>query len=80
VVAGAGAWAVCDGERGTTGTGRCELGSAGTAVCLRAEPSATTRAMTNAVTSSTAAAAATHSQRGALGFSGSGCRAWFGGG
>ncbi len=47
-------------------------GSAGTAVCFRAVPLAITNAMSNAVTSSTAAAAAIHSQRGAFGLSGSG--------
>src|ERR1700712_1486788 len=75
VVVGSGARAECDGECGTTGTGLGELGvdgSAGTAVCFLAVPLAITKAMSNAVTSTTAVAAAIHSQRGAFGFSGSG--------
>src|ERR1700710_3019119 len=75
VGAGSGARAECDGECGTTGMALGELGvdgSAGTAVCLLAVPLAITNAITNAVTRTTAAAAATHSQRGAFGFPGSG--------
>src|ERR1700722_2612216 len=75
VVAGPGAPADGDGGVDVCGTGCCELGvsgSAGTAVCLLAVPLAITRAMTNAVTRTTAATAAIHSQRGALGRRGSG--------
>ncbi len=43
------------------------VGSGGTAVCFLAVPLAITSAMTNAATSSTARAAAIHSQRGAFG-------------
>src|ERR1700728_223484 len=66
---------VAGGDGDVFGTGCCELGvsgSAGTAVCLLAVPLAITRAMTNAVTRSTAAAAAIQSQRGAFGRPGSG--------
>jgi hypothetical protein len=62
--------ALAEGEGDVVGTGFCELGiagSGGTAVCLLVVPLATTRAMTSAVTSTTAAAAAIHNQRGALG-------------
>jgi hypothetical protein len=68
VVPGSGALA--DGGGDAFGAGCCELGvsgSAGTAVCLLAVPLAITRAMTNAVTRTTAAAAAIQSQRGAFG-------------
>jgi hypothetical protein len=70
VVAGPGALADGDGDVDVFGTGCCELGdsgSAGTAVCLLAVPLAITRAMTNALTSTTAAAAPIQSQRGAFG-------------
>src|ERR1700722_4050404 len=75
VVAGPGALADADGDVDVFGTGFCELGvsgSAGTAVCFLAVPFAITRAMTNAVTTTTAATAAIQSQRGALGRPGSG--------
>ena len=75
MVAGPGALADGDGDVDVFGTGFCELGvsgSAGTAVCFLAVPFAITRAMTNAVTRTTAAAAAIQSQRGAFGRPGSG--------
>lgn len=59
-----------EGDVDVAGAEFCELGlagNAGTAVCLPAVPFAITKAMTNAVTSTTAAAAAIHSQRGAFG-------------
>jgi hypothetical protein len=64
-----GADALAEGEGiDVVGTGFCELaGSGGTAVCFLAVPLAITRAMASAVTSTTAAAAAIHSQRGAFG-------------
>ena len=57
------------GDADVVGAGLGELGidgSAGTAVCFLAAPLAITRAMTSATTNTTAAAAAIHSQRGAL--------------
>lgn len=63
------------GDVDVVDAGFCELGIAGnggTAVCLLAVPLAITRAMTSAVTSTTAAAAAIHNQRGALGRPGGG--------
>jgi hypothetical protein len=73
VLAGPGVLAYGDGD--VFGTGCCELGgwgSAGTAVCFLAVPLVITSAMTNAVTRTTAAAAAIQSQRGAFGRPGSG--------
>ena len=74
------AWATS----GLVGAGLDELGIAGsgdTAVCFPAVPLAITRAMTSAATSSTAAAAAIHNQRGAFGRPGAGsCVDWSGGG
>ena len=64
-----------EGDVDVVGAEFCELGlagNAGTAVCLPAVPLAITRAITNAVTRTTAAAAATQSQRGAFGRRGSG--------
>jgi hypothetical protein len=61
-----------EGDVGVVGTGFDELGSGGTAVCFLAVPLAITRAMTSAATSSTAAAAAIHNQRGAFGRPGEG--------
>ncbi|MGB6763087.1 MAG: hypothetical protein WBE66_11490 [Mycobacterium sp.] len=64
-----------EGDVDVVDAGFCELGIAGnggTAVCLLAVPLAITRAMTSAVTSTTAAAAAIHNQRGALGRPGGG--------
>ena len=66
---GADALADGEGDAGVVDAGFDELGiagSGGTSVCFLAVPLAITRAMTNAATSSTAAAAAIHSQRGAL--------------
>src|SRR5271155_3829914 len=50
----------------------CIAGNGATAVCFPAVPLAITRAITSAATSSTAAAAATHNQRGAFGRPGAG--------
>src|ERR1700761_5412645 len=67
-----GSGVLADGECGVgvVDAGFDALGIAGsgeTAVCFPAVPLAITRAMTNAATSSTAAAAAIHNHRGAFG-------------
>ena len=64
-----------EGDDGLVAAELGELGIAGsgeTALCRRAVPLAITRAMTSAATSSTAATAAIHSQRGAFGRRGEG--------
>src|ERR1700730_3836347 len=72
------------GDAGADDGGFDELGiagSAGTALCFLAVPLAITSAMTRAETSSTAAAAAIHNQRGAFGRPRVGCSGgWSGGG
>ena len=76
VLVGADALADGEGDDGVVDAEFGELGiagSGGTALCFRAVPLAITRAMTSAATSSTAATAANHSQRGALGRPGAGC-------
>src|SRR6476661_8145488 len=74
---------VADGEGavGLVDAGLDELGNGGTADCFPAVPLAITRAITSAATSSTAAAAATHNQRGAFGRPGASSSVdWSGGG
>ncbi|HEY2449123.1 MAG TPA: hypothetical protein VGI49_09930, partial [Mycobacterium sp.] len=84
VLVGADALADGDGDAGVDDGGFDGLGtagSAGTAFCFLAVPLASTSAMTSAETSSTAAAAAIHNQRGAFGRRGVGSSGgWSGGG